>query len=60
MSKLGFDIPSDIERQLHSVIPWGRKQKIILGLLLLLLDDQTLYSKALGRYHQWRNNLLHK
>ena len=60
MAKLGFDIPTEIDTRLRSVIPWGRKQKIIIGLLLLMLDDQALYVRALNRYHKWRNNLLHK
>lgn len=60
MSKLGFEIPSDIEARLRRIIPWGRKQKIIIGLLLLMLDDQTLYTHALNAYHNWRNKLLHK
>ena len=60
MAKLGFELPSEIDARLRHVIPWGRKQKIIIGLLLLMLDDQTLYIHALNRYHKWRNNLLHK
>ena len=39
MSKLGFDIPDDLEKQLHQYIPWGSKGTIIIELLWQLMEQ---------------------
>ena len=38
MSKLGFDIPDDLEKLLHQYVPWGSKGTIITELLWQLID----------------------
>ena len=38
MSKLGFDLPDDLEKQMRQFIPWGSKGAIITELLWQLME----------------------
>ena len=38
MSKLGFELPDDLDKVMHQYIPWGSKGVVITELLYQLMD----------------------
>lgn len=55
MAKLGFIIPDKLDQRLRRHVAWGRKGKVIEGLLILLVedlekDDINLLHDALSAY----------
>lgn len=60
MSKAGFRIPEDLETKLERHVPWGMKQKVIEGMLRLLVaelerGDYSTWHRAVEAYHAGRN-----
>ena len=57
--KTGFRVPPDLETKLAAHVPWGTKQRIVEGLLRLLITEleqgsYTLWHRALEAYHTAR------
>jgi len=58
--KLGFSLPPDLEARLVPYIPWGSKQRVIEGLLRVLIGqleqkDYTLWTELNTAYHSSRS-----
>jgi hypothetical protein len=51
MAKTGFEIPSELEARLRRFVPWGKKGKLIEGLLRLAVEDEELRRRALKAYY---------
>lgn len=57
MAKLGFSLPPDLEQDLKRLVPWGSKQRIIEGLLRILVarlksKDYSLWDDAMNAYYK--------
>lgn len=55
MSKLGFEIPRELDERLRRHVAWGSKGKVIEGLLRLMVEDlergdSKLHARALLAY----------
>jgi hypothetical protein len=55
MAKTGFDLPPELEARLKRFVGWGRKSKVMEGLLLVMLEraeagDTSLLVEALRKY----------
>ena len=60
MAKLGFSLPNDLEQRLIPYMPWGTKQRVIEGLLRVLVKeleagDFTLWKRVMKEYHETHN-----
>lgn len=56
MAKLGFELPYELEVRLRRHVSWGKKGKLIEGLIILAVenadqDDGHLIKDAMRAYH---------
>ena len=55
MTKLGFNIPDDLDERLRKFVPWGSKGIVVEGLIRAMVEreekgDHTLYAEAVTAY----------
>lgn len=56
MAKLGVVIPDELDERLRAFVSWGRKGKLIEGLLILVVEqaeagNTDLIHKAMAEYY---------